>query len=711
MDQRVDNERRLETAPGREAKPAVGQARPDGPWLERLRARRRMVLILTALVIVAVAATVYWWVNSVAYESTDDAFIDARTVPVSAQISAAIVDVPVTDNQLVEAGAVLLRLDDRDYRAQVDQAKAQMSQAQASITSVEAQVAAQQARIEQAEKQTAQAQAALTFAKQEDDRYQRLVKTGAVTVEQAQQYTSNFLQVQASFAAAERNESATRMQLPVLQAQRTQAEAQVEQARAALEQAETNLSRTTITAPVAGRIARLTAAKGAYAAVGQALIMFVPREVWVTANFKETQLRSVPSRRPGDDQDRRLSRATSSKATSTASRRAAAPPSACCRRKTRPATTSRSSSACRSRSFSTSRPTSCSAPACRSSRPSGCDERSAAATAGGRESRSAAGDRNPWLIAIVVSIATFMVVLDTAIANVALRYIAGSLAVERRREHLGDHHLPRRQRCRSADQRLALQRDRAQALLHAVRCGLHRRLAAVRPAPAASARCCCSASCRGSAAAACRPASRRCSRIRFRRRSAPQAFALYGVAVIVAPTVGPTIGGWITDNYSWHWIFFINVPIGSFRSPWCSGWWWSREVLERERRERLADGLKIDWQGFVLVALSFGSLEVVLDRGQIEDWFHSSLHHRPSPTIALCSFLFFIPWELTHSDPIVDIRLLCRRQFGMAFLVMMAVGAILFGSTQITPQLMQTNFRLHRDAVRPRADAWAASPC
>jgi membrane fusion protein (multidrug efflux system) len=87
------------------------------------------------------------------------------------------------------------------------------------------------------------------------------------------------------------------MQLPVLQAQRTQAEAQVEQARATLEQAETNLSRTTITAPVAGRVARLTAAKGAYAAVGQALIMFVPREVWVTANFKETQLRAV---RPGD---------------------------------------------------------------------------------------------------------------------------------------------------------------------------------------------------------------------------------------------------------------------------------------------------------------------------------------------------------------------------------------------------------------------------
>jgi len=164
-----------------------------------------MVLVVSALIVVAIVATVFWWVNSSTFESTDDAFIDARTVPVSAQISAAIVDVPVTDNQLVEAGAVLVRLDDRDYRAQVDQAKAQVSQAQASIANVEAQVTAQQARIEQAEKQTAQAQAALTFAKQEDDRYQRLVKTGAVTVEQAQQYASNYLQAQASFAAAERN--------------------------------------------------------------------------------------------------------------------------------------------------------------------------------------------------------------------------------------------------------------------------------------------------------------------------------------------------------------------------------------------------------------------------------------------------------------------------------------------------------------------------
>jgi membrane fusion protein, multidrug efflux system len=293
MDQRTDSERRPEVLPGREARPAIAAVRKDGSWLDRLRRRRRAVLVVTALIVVAIAATVVWWVNASTYESTDDAFIDARTVAISAEISAAVVDVPVTDNQLVEAGAVLIRLDDRDFRAQVDQAKAQVDQAQANIDNIIAQIAAQQARIDQADKQVEQAQAALTFAQQQDERYQRLVKTGAVTVETAQQYSSGLLQAQATFAAAQANAVATKKQLPVLSSQQSLSTAQMEQARAALEQAQTNLSRTVITAPVAGRVARLNTAKGTYAAVGQALMMFVPRDVWITANFKETQLNGV----------------------------------------------------------------------------------------------------------------------------------------------------------------------------------------------------------------------------------------------------------------------------------------------------------------------------------------------------------------------------------------------------------------------------------
>jgi DHA2 family multidrug resistance protein len=115
------------------------------------------------------------------------------------------------------------------------------------------------------------------------------------------------------------------------------------------------------------------------------------------------------------------------------------------------------------------------------------------------------------------------------------------------------------------------------------------------------------------------------------------------------------------------------------------------EVLERERAERLAGGLKVDWVGFVLIALTLGCLEVVLDRGQIADWFGSDLIVTFA-TLGTISFLAFIPWELNQADPIVELRLLFHRQFGMAFFVMLMIGAILFGSNQIMPQLLQTSF-------------------
>jgi DHA2 family multidrug resistance protein len=170
-----------------------------------------------------------------------------------------------------------------------------------------------------------------------------------------------------------------------------------------------------------------------------------------------------------------------------------------------------------------------------------------------------------------------------------------------------------------------------------------------------------------------------------------QAFALYGIAVIIAPTVGPTLGGWITDNYSWHWIFFINIPFGILSLTLVQWLLVEPEVLERERRERWRHGLRMDWLGFLLVTLTLGCLELVLDRGQQDDWFASNFI-LSFALISAVSFLLFLPWEATRTDPIVDVKLLFHRQFGTAFLVMLAVGAILFGSTQILPQLMQTAF-------------------
>ncbi len=287
MDQRVDDERRTETTPSRDITPAQRDAAARrSSWRGTLRERRGLVIAATIGAVILVLLLLLWWLDARQYETTDDAFIDARTVQISAQISAAIVEVPVTDNQLVEAGAVMVRLDDRDFVAQRDQARA-------SVENLIAQIAAQQAKIDQANKQVAQAQAALTFAQQEADRYQQLAQKGTATIEQAQQYTSNLLQSEASFSAAQANAVATEKQIPILEAQRKLADAQ-------LAQAEANLARTVITAPVAGRVTHLTAAKGNYASVGQALMMFVPREVWVTANFKETQLDLM---RPGQPVD------------------------------------------------------------------------------------------------------------------------------------------------------------------------------------------------------------------------------------------------------------------------------------------------------------------------------------------------------------------------------------------------------------------------
>jgi membrane fusion protein (multidrug efflux system) len=252
------------------------------------------------IVLLAAAAGLTWWLNARHYESTDDAFIDARTVSISAQINGAVVEVPVDDNQDVQAGAVLARIDERDYRAAVDQSKAQVDQAVAGIANLDAQLEAQQARIDEAEKQVSGAQAALTFSQEESTRAQELLKRGAGTQQQAQQTASDLRQKQAAFDGAQANLVAAQKQVAVLKTQREVSAAQLEQVNAAKEQADANLARTVIAAPVAGRVTKLTAAKGGYAQTGQSLMMFVPREVWVTANLKETQLVDI---RPGQGVD------------------------------------------------------------------------------------------------------------------------------------------------------------------------------------------------------------------------------------------------------------------------------------------------------------------------------------------------------------------------------------------------------------------------
>ena len=168
-----------------------------------------------------------------------------------------------------------------------------------------------------------------------------------------------------------------------------------------------------------------------------------------------------------------------------------------------------------------------------------------------------------------------------------------------------------------------------------------------------------------------------------------QAFALYGIAVVVAPTLGPTIGGWITDTYSWRWIFLINVPV-CLASLFLS---WTILVdppaVENDRKEALRGGIKVDFLGFILVAAALGCLQVVLDKGQEDDWFASDFI-LIFALVSGFSLAALVVWELWQDDPIVDLPLMKSRNFSAAMVVMFVTGFILISTTQILPQFLQS---------------------
>jgi membrane fusion protein (multidrug efflux system) len=276
--------RPLATAPNRNARP-------------RGLLRRAAVAAPVAVAVAAVAAGGYlYWDDARHFETTDDAFIAARQFPIAPKVSGYITAVPVTDNQHVAAGAVIARIDDRDYRIALAQAAAQVAAAQASIANIDAQTAVQQAQVEQNLAQVQQQQAGLTFAQQQSARYGTLAKDGWGTVQNAQQWASQQHQNEASLKSAEQTLVAATRQLAVLRAQRRSAEANLAQAIAQRDQAQLNLSYATVTAAQAGRVVNLGAAVGQFAQPGTNLTMFVPDEIWVAANFKETQLDAM---RPG----------------------------------------------------------------------------------------------------------------------------------------------------------------------------------------------------------------------------------------------------------------------------------------------------------------------------------------------------------------------------------------------------------------------------
>jgi len=307
-------------------------------------------------------------------------------------------------------------------------------------------------------------------------------------------------------------------------------------------------------------------------------------------------------------------------------------------------------------------------------------------------STSAAAARpavNPWIIAIVVALASFMEVLDTTIANVALNYISGGLGVSQdEASWVVTTYLVSNAVIVTATSYLVRIFGRrtfflgclALFTISSVMCGFAPNLQFLLLARILQ----------GIGGGGMVPVAQSILADSFPPEKRGQGFAMFGVAVVVAPVVGPTLGGWLSDNFSWHWCFLINGPVGVLtlaavamliREP-------AGSAEERARKRHREPGF--DWIGFGLVATFLGMLELMLDRGLEDDWFGSTFIITAAVVCAL-AFILMIPWELKHKSPAVDIRMLVSRQFGTCFIVMLATGALLLATTQYLPQLVQQN--------------------
>ena len=291
---------------------------------------------------------------------------------------------------------------------------------------------------------------------------------------------------------------------------------------------------------------------------------------------------------------------------------------------------------------------------------------------------------NPWIIAVAVTLATFMEVLDTSIANVALPHIAGSLSAgQDESTWVLTSYLVSNAIVLPLSGWLSSIVGRKNFYMGCVAlftissflCGLAPNLAVL-------------IICRvlqGAGGGGLQPSEQAILADTFPPAKRGMAFAVYGIAVVTAPAIGPTLGGWITDNFTWRWIFFINIPVGMVSLLLTSRLIQDPPYL---RRRKLSE-TKIDYVGLGFVALGLGALQIVLDKGQRDDWFESHFILILS-IVAAASLIFLVFWEWRHKDPIIDLHLFRDRTFGVSNLLMFMLGFALLGSTLLLPLFMQT---------------------
>jgi DHA2 family multidrug resistance protein len=299
---------------------------------------------------------------------------------------------------------------------------------------------------------------------------------------------------------------------------------------------------------------------------------------------------------------------------------------------------------------------------------------------------------NPWIVAMTVTLATFMEVLDSSIANVALPHIAGGLgATQDEATWVLTAYLVANAVILPAGAYMTTFIGRKKFYMICVTMfGISSALCGIAPSLPLLVFF---RILQGIGGGGLAPSEQAILADTFPPEKRGQAFAMYGLAVVVAPAIGPTLGGWITDNYDWRWIFFLNVPICLISlfltsrivedPPWVAD-----QVKQSQK-----GGIKLDFMGFGLLGLTFGSLEFILDKGQEDDWFASKLITFFVVTMII-AFVAMIWWELKQlregNRPIVNLTLFKRRNFAISFALMFVLGFSLYGTTILIPQFVQT---------------------